>query len=668
MGVLIKLGMAPQDAYSAVVAFWLIISYISCSAICRTLSLSPRVSTLLSTLWTSQPIIWAHQDFSMLASGIALLSLYFYAALRLFIVPHSSSKERVLVTALYLSSCLVSIFMDGYTFIMFALGSSLMGACAFFTQATRRSLILFAYPMHIISFGTAYYLYTQYVGKIQFELDSMDFFRGWGADIIYFLVPTRGIHWFWDMLNLSTVRTEQNLFGDASVWSTTFSLPIITTGLAAWFLSKKKSLLINAILILAIFGFYMSLGPGLKVNTEKLGIVGSAMPANAAVMPTGSALISENLPGFNNMRAAYRWTALGIFSLWLILAFALSEKQNSSYKKYVLIASAFILISNLPHIQEKLEIYKSHRKGFIGLERDLVVPLRQDTNDNEVIAYLPYRNDFIATYVSPASGIKTYNIGGDKNLSIAKQFWPSAIKNLPQGRIDNRLVASSLELLLRKQADAVIFPHLNFHQDFYSWPVQTKFEDNLLPILERLSDSGIIEVKSRKYYSIARLKANSPSTPLSPEEIVRKVCHNVYPVIAGLQSCALPFILEDGWHAIEENNVWSSEKATLRIYRPLTCKTDNCRVSVKFAVYGASTNRPAHLHFQWANQDRGNELISSLSVSNGALQEIDLSLPAEEDYRDLVIAIPKATSPKALNGGNDDRVLGISLYNLDISK
>lgn len=668
MGALIKIGMSPQDAYSTTVAFWLIISYISCSAICKKFNLTPRASTLLSALWTSQPIIWAHQDFSMLASGIALLSLYFYAAIRLFIVPQSNPKERILSIILYLGSCLVSIFMDGYTFMMFAVGSSIIGACAFFTRSTRRSAILFALPAHVISFGVAYYLYTIYVGKSQFESASMDFFRGWGADIFYFMVPTSGVHWLWDLLNLSVTRTEENLFGDASVWNTTFALPIIITGLTTWILSKKKSLLLNAMMLLSLFGFYMSLGPSLKVNIEKLGIVGAEMPASAAIAPTGSALISENLPGFNNMRATYRWTALGIFSLWLVLVITLSDQKNNSHKKLIFIASIFIIISNLPHIQEKLETYKSHHNGFIGIEKDLVAPLSQDTIDNETIAYLPYRNDFIATFVSPASGIKAYNIGGDKNLAIAKQFWPPAIKNLPNGRIDNRLVASTLELLIRKQVGAVIFPHINFHQDFNSWPVQTKFEDSLSPIIEKLLATGIIEVKSRKYYSIARLKDTQASNLPPPEKMATKFCHDIYPIIAGPQSCALPFILEDGWYAIEENNVWSSGKATLRIYRPLDCKTDNCRVSVAFTVYGASTNRPVHLHFQWANSDTESETIPSLSVNSGALQKIALSLPTKEDYRDLVITIPEATSPRVLRGGIDERVLGISLSNLEVSK
>ncbi|MCY1287611.1 hypothetical protein D9M68_501760 [compost metagenome] len=668
MGALIKFGMSPQDAYSTTVAFWLIISYISCSAICKKFNLTPYVRTLLSVLWTSQPIIWAHQDFSMLASGIALLSLYFYAAIQLFIVPQSHAKERILPITLYLSCCLVSIFMDGYTFMMFAVGSSIMGACTLFNRSTRRSTILFALPTHIISFGIAYYLYTAYIGKSHFEPASMDFFRGWGADIFYFLAPTKGINWLWDALNLSVTRTADNLFGDASVWNTTFALPIIITGLITWIFSKEKSRLLNAMFLLSLFGFYMSLGPSLKINTEKLGIAGAEMPASAAIAPTGSALISENLPGFNNMRAAYRWTALGIFGLWMILVISLSDQKNNSHKKLILIASIFIITSNLPHIQQKFAAYKSHRNGFIGIERDLVTPLNQDTTDNEIVAYLPYRNDFIATFISPASGIKTYNIGGDKNVAIARQFWPPAIKNLPNGRIDNRLVASTLELLIRKQADAVIFPHIDFHQDFYSWPAQTKFEDSLSPIIEKLLASGIIEVKSRKYYSIARLKEIQTSNLPLPEEMATNICHDIYPVTAGPQSCALPFILADGWYAIEESNVWSSGKATLRIYRPLTCKTDKCRVSVKFAVYGASTNRPVHLHFQWVNSDTKSEAIPSLSVNSGALQKIVLSLSSKEDYRDLAITIPKAISPKALNGGNDNRVLGISLYKLDISK
>src|SRR3546814_5692185 len=71
----------------------------------------------------------------------------------------------------------------------------------------------------------------------------------------------------------------------------------------------------------------MALGPSLKINSTKPVALQLSHPQEEsafmlpeyALLPTGNAWISETVPGFNIMRASYRWSALGIFAFWLLV-------------------------------------------------------------------------------------------------------------------------------------------------------------------------------------------------------------------------------------------------------------------------------------------------------------------------------------------------------------
>ena len=265
---LIRLGLHPSDAYAGMVALWLMLAFCSAYLISRTFGASRSVSILGAMTWMSMPTIWAHAGYSMLSLGIALLPFYFLVALNLF--QHSPLSDPKSSVFLHLIAALVSVFMDGYTFVMFALGSTILACYFLFTDiSNRRYLITIAFPIHISSLYFAYLAYTIYLGKGQFETSPMDFFRGWGLDLSFIAVPRKGFHWFLDFLGVSIPRTDAVYFGDASVWRTTFSLPIILAGLFAWWRIRGKRSVATGFLAVATIGFFMALGPTLKVNANR---------------------------------------------------------------------------------------------------------------------------------------------------------------------------------------------------------------------------------------------------------------------------------------------------------------------------------------------------------------------------------------------------------------
>ncbi|QNA99270.1 hypothetical protein [Massilia sp. Se16.2.3] len=296
-GLLIRLGLHPADAYAGMVAAWLGLAMFSAYRVARLFGAGRPLALPGAVAWMSMPIVWAHAGYSMLSLGIALLPFYFMAAIRLFMLAPGSRRIGAADAALYCAAAVLSVFMDGYTFMMFACGASMFLLYAFLVRPeARRTLACFAVPVHVASFGLAYLLFSAYIGKSHFEAQQLDFFRAWGLDLSFAAIPTRGLLWLPDLLGWSVERSDARYFGDDSVWRTTFALPLLLVALAAWWRGRQKGFATAAVLV-AAFGFYMALGPALKINATKP-VAGHAAPSGRALtapppiglVPTGNAL------------------------------------------------------------------------------------------------------------------------------------------------------------------------------------------------------------------------------------------------------------------------------------------------------------------------------------------------------------------------------------------
>ena len=509
----IRAGLHPADAYALMTALWLSVAFWGAWSISRAFKLSLPLAALASILWMSMPIIWGHAHYSMLMLGISLLAFYFYYSLRLFYWRSDNQNLSIRFLGLYFLVPSLAIFMDGYSFMMFALGSSIFAAYIFLSFPERRKALLsISFPVHICSFALAYVLFTTYIGKAQFDATHLNFFRGWGVDLLFLAIPSQGVHWLWDVLGLSSLRAGREQFGDASVWTTTFALPVIIAGLTAWWQVRKDYKLATGFLLIALFGFYMGLGPSLKINSVKPEYVNTQlMTENFAVAPTGNAWLSEFVPGFKNMRASYRWTALGFLGFWLLIVLLLAQKQTSRYRGFVSSAIILLIISNLPDISNKLTNNLNYRDNFFEIEKTLIKDLKNDLDPTEQVAFLPYRNDFFVNYIASRINIRAYNIGGDKNLDEAKKHWPKTMSQFKMANLDNSFILRVALMLARGEADAIILPYIDLLWAAHSWPAPLKFKKEMLPIVSELRRSQFIELDEREYYSVVRLAQNFDS-------------------------------------------------------------------------------------------------------------------------------------------------------------
>ncbi|MEN3751903.1 hypothetical protein ABC733_01800 [Mangrovibacter sp. SLW1] len=254
--VFIRFGLHPADAYSITADIWLLIAMCSAYKISRSFGAGKSYSLLSAVVWMSSPIIWVHSGYSMLSWGIALLSFYFYTALRLFLIAEETGKISFSSVLLFLFATIISIFMDGYTFMMFAVGASGILFYSLLTKkSTRSTLLRVALPIHICSFALAYALFVIYIGQASFESYPMDFFRGWGVDLTFLIMPTKGILWLADLLKISLHRSDVLYYGDSSVWKTTFVLPVMIIGAVALWNTNKKIKPVLGILVVVLFSF-----------------------------------------------------------------------------------------------------------------------------------------------------------------------------------------------------------------------------------------------------------------------------------------------------------------------------------------------------------------------------------------------------------------------------
>ena len=509
----IKSGLHPVEAYSLMAALWLSIAFVSAYGIGRYFSVRPLFSILGAVAWMTMPMIWGHASYSMLSIGIGLLPFYFLAALHLFAprTPEQVPGKRTVVKWLtcYWAVCLVSVFMDGYTFMMFAAGSSLLGAVLFAGDAPcRRRLASFAFPVHFFGLGASYLLYALYIGKLQFDTVSIDFFRGWGLDVSFLLIPTRGMHWLPDLLGWSVFRSDDIFFGDASVWTTSFAIPVIAGSIWAAIYAPGSKKIIAGFVVVMAFGFYMALGPSLKVNSVKPEgeAIGAKMPEKYAVGPTGSALLSENLPGFKGMRASYRWGALGVFGAWILIVLAMSGGGRKSILYGAAAAMAAIAMLNLPNLNNHLQTCIHNREMFLDLDSNLAEEMKEVVFPQEKVAFLPWRNDFLVNYLASRLNVVAYNIGGDKNLAEARSHWPKTMSQFPMGKVNSRFANRTLLLLARNEADVVILPYIDMLWAAHRWPYPVEFRDQLAPALAGLQRSGFVNLDDREFYASVRLK------------------------------------------------------------------------------------------------------------------------------------------------------------------
>ena len=506
------IGIDPINSYVLSFLVFYSAGFYGAYKLSRSLNASPIDSSLLALLWMSFPIVWNSSAYSHLHFAFVLFPFLMYVSITSVLYKENwqdiGSKKKIL---LFLLPTL-TIFTDGYAFMFYAVTASIIIAYDLYVRWRHQVKFegrLKVISLHIFSFSFAYILYAAYIGVTSYAASPIDFHRGWGVDLLYLLIPTHGVHFFWDSLGLAQMRNAAQHFGDASVWISSFMMPMII--FAVIFFRKIDSKIKWLAITIFLVSTYLALGPSLKLNAVRDVGTSSMMKASQATFSTGSALLYENIPGFKSMRATFRWVLVAFFALWFLLLLYI-VKHNSKKNKIIILFLILLFIPDIrSHIEAKINSYRSYEK----IRSDLLMPLVSATAPRQKIAFLPYRNDFMVNYIAPYSEIYTYNIGGDKNLELAKLNWPDELGNFVMGRFHPTFSEDILLLLLSDKdvVDAVVIPHVDMLWAAHQWPSETINDVERNFVVNKLTGFGVVDVEIFEFFTIVKLRND-----LTPEQ------------------------------------------------------------------------------------------------------------------------------------------------------
>ena len=516
------------DAYSATILTFLAFALWGATRYAGMLGLRYPYALALALVWGTAPVVWAHAGYSMLSIGIAMLPLYLWSALR---VCEAVMQQRAWLPA---AACFVvvgilSVFTDGYTFVMFAFGTGIQYVGYLVARsAARGRLLRIGIPVYAVGFGLAFVLFFKFIGGHDYAVDSLSFFRGYGVDATMLALPTKGLFWFWDVVHIGLERNDAYYFGDASVWITTFSTVFVLLGIVGCWLTKDRARAIP-LLVVGALAFYLALGPSFKIHSQRpaedraAGNFRSDMPEQDAVAPTGTAVLFEYVPGLKSMRAPYRWTALGAVSFWALFALLVAElvKRDRANVAWTLIVLA--VLTSLPEYHVRLMGSKvdpkrrtvplhapmTSRQQFVAFSQTVVADFRQDVPQGSTVAFYPQSNDFLAAYLAASANVRTFNIGGDKNLAAAREHWPDPINALFAS--DPHSLADHIEATLSAgDANVVVVSYIDLLWDAHRWPPRPEglaaSRAAYAGALQALAADRRLDVKARPYYAMITLR------------------------------------------------------------------------------------------------------------------------------------------------------------------
>ena len=689
----IRLGFEPSDAYAMMNIFWLAIAYLGCIKLARKFDVPKISQPIIVAVWFSMPVISQHLGYSMLSLGIALLPTYLYAAICLDEAETEHKKRFTIVSMLYISLTIIAVFMDGYTFVMFACASSFIILNSIVKKRNDWKTSTIKLLVHSFSFLFSYILYVSFIGKNSYTPSNEDYFRSWGLDLSFMIIPTIGKSWILDLFGYSKGRSESLYFGDSSVWVSSFCLPLILVGSYAFYKIKSSNKILIPLMLIALLSFYMSMGPSVKIDNtrtngqEELKAAPTEMPASSALMPTGNAIISK-LPGFNAMRAAYRWLALSLACFWLMFVI-MAGKSNKQNNKIIIVTCLTLIFLNIPNLNKVLTSKKLYKTMLNSIDNDFISNIILKTSIGERVVFLPIGNDFLINYVAPMSGLKAYNIGGDKNLEEAKKSWPLEIRNFNASSIEGR-VSSIKSMILKGEVDAVIIPYVDMLWSAHVWPCKalllddnaSKINNDLnmndipadsqcpdhyremyAPLLKLISQRPTLSVSDSSLFSIIRLNGNYKNESSRNEYLSSNIHKFNYPLSFTSDNPDVTFLMDGTWHHLEKDQVWTGKEFGITLPVPDKCSHESCEAEIKMKAFAASVEKPFILKIR--TQTANSLVQKTITFEDNEINKILIPI-SKEKTQHVEFSVPQATSPSILGMSDDARVLGMAVSEVSL--
>lgn len=480
---------------------------------------SKSLALIMAGLYLLTPVVFGMQGFGGTYWGVLLLPTYIFIAWYLLDKGKSQSNIYHVVKGipiLILAWSLLasfSLLLDGYSFFMYSFVAGTMAISTI--RRTKASAIVTSTNLLLIglSTGVAYVIYTNMLPSGGFDRSAIGLFRAMGLDVATIFIPTMNT-WLASVLGVGA--DWSNLWGDGT--NTRNYIGLIILGIATYGLTKliKQSAITRlhvAMIAVGVIGLLLSLGPTLKINTERPPLT-EPITYESYLMKDSEGVLSlptENiykLPGFKSMRATYRWFIVTQISVLFFATIGFDylrkNKKTKLYSLTLLIAVIDVVPVPVATVSNNLNKYDQYGK----FNSEVITPLKEVANEGELVLFYPNaigNNDYLVNYIVPTLKLESYNVGNDKARDNAKRYWPSPIKTLltTDGlKIENehRLIQQVFDQDL---VDIVIIPGFDLRWDSYSWPPR-KFTDSKEELIGRLSNNDHLVITSAEHFTIVR--------------------------------------------------------------------------------------------------------------------------------------------------------------------
>jgi hypothetical protein len=502
-------GMGSYPAYLLSVGAFHAIALAGGYGLMRCLGAGRTVSLGASAVYLIAPTVVGMAGFGGTFTGYALLPAYALVdvvAMRFV----GGGDRRLLAAALagYAAVKTGALFMDGYSFVV----SGLLSSALWLQWAIREPLPL---PRRALGIATllsghlvAYALYTLYTPSYSSPM-PLEFMRSMGLDVLTLVQPT-SVLWSADALSLATDHTD--LWGDGS--NATYNYVgfacLVLAGAAL--VTRFRERHVAALAAAGAIALVLALGPSLKVGEVRP--VPAGMPTfESYLMPEGTAAadfpwggLFTDLPGVEEMRAAYRWNGLARLALIFLAALAIDRLARQPRRRLLaggLAALAVIEIApNVPRLYDGYRANHQHRAEF---NRDVMPDLQATTERGERVFFLSPDGsyaDYLANYMAPTMEVRALNAGGDKNSALAQASWPDSVKVMANPARTPDQVHTAL---LSGGVGVVVAPYFHLRWATYSWPPASQERDAAQRTFAPILDDPRFEVRRYPWFATLRL-------------------------------------------------------------------------------------------------------------------------------------------------------------------
>ena len=433
------------------------------------------VALLTPAVYLCSPSVMTLPGFGATWTGFVLLPFYIWVHVAVMDRLDRPGSCWPALASLWLVSFL-AVFTDGYSFIMgWLLAGCLWVAWALGTVVTRNRRLL-GLGCAAGAAVTAVVAYQWYVPGGSFTATSIDLFRSMGLDLATLVLPTRQF-WLWDLLSIRADFTL--LWGDTTNSSFNY-IGVVMVALATGLLVVRRRRLGGRVIAFAVAGgiaLVLALGPSLKINDERPAALGGVVTYNSYLMPADEAaiglpaqLLYQHVPGFQDLRATYRWFVLTRFCVIVLAGLAVAELSRSGRRTTAVVLAVIAIVETAPNVPLRAGMHSDYGDQVAALRTDLVPDFQAAVRRDDRLLFLPANNDYLVDLLAPAARVRTYNAGGDKNLTLARDSWPSPVRTAV-ATFGKAGEADAIDAALASGVvDAVVLPRLNLHRSAGHWP------------------------------------------------------------------------------------------------------------------------------------------------------------------------------------------------------